>query len=230
MLASVALLAVAAPAVTHTEMSHACPVGAEDAAAAAVRSHFGEAARVTLSDVACVSSPGVRQSDAAVPEPGSRTEGPVRFVLYADGADGRARVGRLTAVVRVSALHVRTTRALPARTALGADSVAVQDGPIGRVPFGAVVDVDTALDGRLKRSVPAGAVLTRAVVEYPALVRSGRQVVTVARLHSVEVRGRAVAAQDGDLGDIVLVVNPDSRRRLRGRVVGEALVEVLHGS
>ena len=67
-------------------------------------------------------------------------------------------------------------------------------------------------------------------IERVALVRSGRDVVTLARIEGLEVRGRAVAVQSGDLGEVVLVVNPDSRKRLRGRVVGPALVEVLHVS
>jgi flagella basal body P-ring formation protein FlgA len=52
----------------------------------------------------------------------------------------------------------------------------------------------------------------------------------VARVGGLEVRGRAIAFQSGSAGDTVIVVNPDSRKRLRGRVIGPALVEVLHGS
>jgi flagella basal body P-ring formation protein FlgA len=55
-------------------------------------------------------------------------------------------------------------------------------------------------------------------------------VVTVAREGGLEVRGRAVAAQSGELGRTVIVVNPDSRKRLYGRVVAEGVVEVRHGS
>ena len=51
-----------------------------------------------------------------------------------------------------------------------------------------------------------------------------------ARIGAVEVRGRAIAAQSGGLGETVIVVNPDSRKRLRARIVADATVEVIHGS
>jgi flagella basal body P-ring formation protein FlgA len=55
-------------------------------------------------------------------------------------------------------------------------------------------------------------------------------VVTVARIGALEIRGRAIAAQSGSLGETVIVVNPESRKRLRGRIVADATVEVMHGS
>jgi flagella basal body P-ring formation protein FlgA len=194
---------------------------------AAVREAFGQEAAVTLADASCDRTPFVGRVDAAVPEPGSRTDGPVRFVLYGEGESGRTRVGRLTAVVRVTAPHVRTLLSLATRAPLDSTTVVARTGHIGRVLFGALVTVNDLASARLRRPLLADAVVTRTVVERPALVRSGGDVVTVARVQGVEVRGRAIAAQNGDLGDVVIVVNTDSRKRLRGRVVADAVVEVL---
>ena len=204
-----------------------CPDGAREAAVAAVRDAFGPQAVVALTDVACERAPSAGRVEAAVAEPASRTDGPVRFVLYSAGNPVRSRAGRLTAVVHVSAPHVRTAVPIAARTPIDPAMLATRNGPVGRVPFGSLVELADLGHTRLRRPMPADAVLTRAVVERTALVRSGVGVVTIARVHGVEVRGRAVAAQDGDMGDLVIVVNPDSRKRLRGRVVADALVEVL---
>lgn len=185
---------------------------------------------MTLTSVACEASASTSRADSAVPEPGSRTGGPVRFVLYATEGTVRARAGRLTAVVTVSAPHVRTVAAQPAHAVIDAHAVVAQDGPVGRIVFGALPAYDDLAGRRLRRAVPADTVLTMTAIAPTAMVRSGRDVVTVARVDGLEVRGRAVAVQSGDLGDVVLVVNPDSRKRLRGRVVGPATVEVLHVS
>lgn len=191
---------------------------------------FGEAADVTLTRVVCEVAPAATRADEAVPEPGSRSDGPVRFVLYVTEGAARVRAGRLTAVVAVSAPHVRTVAAQPARTRIERDMVAARHGSVGRVAFGRLPTYDEVVGQQLRRAATADAVLTTAAIERTALVRSGGEVVTVARVDGLEVRGRAVAAQSGDLGDIVIVVNPDSRKRLRGRVVAPATVEVLHVS
>lgn len=223
--AAVALACVPTAAVASSD----CLPGTTAAVEAAVRAVFGDEAVVTTRDVACAVTPGAVRVERAVPEPGSRTSGPVRFVLY-EGDGARSRAGRLTAHVEVATPHVRTVAALDARALLSPALLVVSRDPIGRVPFAALpqpADVDGA---RLRRPLPAGAVVVAASIEQVAAVRSGAEVVTVARVEGVEVRGRAVAAQDGHRGEIVIVINPDSRKRLRGRVLGDALVEVLHVS
>lgn len=226
--AAAALLLVAGGPVSAGARS--CPAGAEHAAVAGVRSVFGAAADVTLTEVVCETAPAATRADEAVPEPGSRSDGPVRFVLYATEGTSRVRAGRLTAVVAVSVPHVRTVAAQPARARLAGDMIAVRHGSVGRVPFGLLPTFEEVVGQQLRRAAAADAVLTMAALARAALVRSGGEVVTVARVDGLEVRGRAVAAQSGDLGDIVIVVNPDSRKRLRGRVVAPATVEVLHVS
>ncbi len=209
--------------------SAGCVPGAVAAAERAVKAVFGDDADVTFEDVTCSVAPGATQAAAAIAEPGSRTDGPVRFVLYAD-EDGRQRVGRLTARLTVAAPHVRARRALDAQAVLtGADVVTVR-GAVGRVPLAPLPQPHDVEGATARRPLAEGTVLTSSSIAPLTLVRSGDEVVTVASVDGVEVRGRAVAAQSGHRGAIVIVVNPDSRRRLRGRVVGEALVEVLHVS
>lgn len=207
-----------------------CGPDAEEAARVAVREAFGSEVEVFLSDASCehVEARGVIEH--AVAEPGSRTDGPVRFVLLGRRGDRRVRLGRLAAVVQVRAPHARARLALASGTVLDDSLVTTATDLVGRVTFGTLVTPGEISGAQVKRPVAADAVLTTTVVVRPAPVRSGADVVTVARVSGVEVRGRAVAAQSGRLGDIVLVVNPDSRKRLRGRVVAEGTVEVMHVS
>lgn len=203
---------------------------AMDAATRSVRKAFGGEADVTLSAPVLSLAGQAAPIGRAEAEPSSRTAGPVRFVLYAAGEGITPRLGRLTARVDVRAPHLRARQRIPARVRLAPADVELVRDDIGRQVF-AVLPTLAALDGAVTRK----ALLSHEVVSAPALiaralVTSGDEVVTVARVGTVEVRGRAIAAQSGTLGEIVIVVNPDSRKRLRARVVADARVEVILGT
>ncbi len=195
----------------------------------AVRDAFGGDADVTLDGPVLSIVPGADAIAVAVPEPTSRTGGRVRFVLY-DDREPRRRVGRLTADVRVAAPHLRARQAIRPATVLTPDLVEQVRADIGRQPFDVLPTLAQAADASTRGALREGDVVTTVALAIRPLVASGDEVVTVARVGALEVRGRAIAAQSGALGDTVIVVNPDSRRRLRGRVVGDDVVEVLHGS
>jgi flagella basal body P-ring formation protein FlgA len=200
------------------------------AATSAVREAFGGDADVALSSPVLTLVPGAGAIVRAVPEPSSRTGGPVRFVLYGEGGGTPARVGRLGAVVQVVAPHVRTRQKIAIGDALTADALEVVRDDVGRQPLAPLPGLEAVRGLTTRKALLAGEIVTRVAAVVPALVNSGDEVVTIARVGALEVRGRAVAAQSGTLGATVIVVNPDSKKRLRARVVGEALVEVLHAS
>lgn len=203
---------------------------ATTAAEAAVRDAFGGDVEVMISEPVLQAAAGSTGVVKAVPEPGSRSAGRVRFVLYADGDGPATRIGRLTAIVRVRAPHVRARGPIEVRSALVAEALAAIRDDIGRQPFQPLPSLDELVGGTTRKPLADNDVLTRSALVTRPLVASGDEVVTVARVGALEVRGRAIAAQSGGLGDKVIVVNPDSRKRLHARVVADALVEVIHGS
>lgn len=203
---------------------------ATTAAEAAVRDAFGGDVEVTISEPVLQAVAGAIGVVKAVPEPGSRSAGRVRFVLYGAGDGAATRLGRLTAVVRVRAAHVRARGPIDVRSTLVAESLEAVREDIGRQPFQPLPTLDDVVGGTTRKPLANKEVLTRSVLVARPLVASGDEVVTVARAGGLEVRGRAIAVQSGGLGDRVIVVNPDSRKRLYARVVADALVEVIHGS
>lgn len=200
------------------------------AATQAVREAFGGDADVTITAPVLTLVPGAGAIVRAVPEPSSRTGGPVRFVLYGDDQATPARIGRLGAEVRVSAPHVRTRQRVPVGEPLTVDVIEAVRADVGRQPLAALPSLASLRGLTTRKTLLPGEVITRVAAVVPALVNSGDEVVTIARVGALEVRGRAIAAQSGSLGDTVIVVNPDSKKRLRARVVADALVEVLHAS
>ncbi|BCS33519.1 hypothetical protein TBR22_A27460 [Luteitalea sp. TBR-22] len=226
-------------AVVLAVLSLAAPLGAQPAgdleaavaaATQAVREAFGGEAEVTITAPVLTLAPGAGPIVRAVPEPASRTGGPVRFVLFGDEHATPARVGRLGAVVHVVAPHVRARQKVAAGEALTADALEGVRDDVGRQPLSPLPTLEAVRGLTTRKALQAGEVVTRLAAVVPALVNSGDEVVTIARVGALEVRGRAIAAQSGTLGQTVIVVNPDSKKRLRGRVVAEALVEVLHAS
>ena len=222
-----ACLAVAVPAGAQTPADVAASVAA---ATAAVREVFGADAEVTVSEPVLSLTADTAIVARAVPEPSSRTAGPVRFVLYAAGEGPVRRIGRLTARIDVAATHVRARQRVAVRAVVNADDVEEVRGDIGRQLFGILPTVATVTGASTRKTLIAGEVVTPSALVARDMVASGEEVVTVARIGALEVRGRAIAAQSGGLGETVIVVNPDSRRRLRARIVADATVEVIHGS
>jgi flagella basal body P-ring formation protein FlgA len=161
----------------------------------------------------------------ATPDPGARLGRTTRFALrrtsgmFAGEAACRLRVE--TTIAR-AARDLRRGRVLDDRDVEIARG-SLSEGPLKRPPVEVV-------GARVTRDVAAGAILTAPMLVVAPLVRSGETVTAVVRMGSMEARARGVASQNGDLGELIRVVNPESRRAFLARVVGRGRVEVFHGS
>ena len=218
--AAAAILAVSMLAL-HAEP--ACPGDA--AIEAAVLETLGVSAGVRVQTASC-SVPDGAAVDAAVAAPGARLGRPVRFRLLYQGR----QVGYAIATADGTVRHVRTTRALSAATVLAETDVEAVEGRlqgqlIQRLP--AIADV---VGLSLARPLGAGEPVTSLAVKVPPAVRSGDRVVIRSAFGGVEARATGTALQTGRIGDVIRLVNADTRRPLRGRIVGNGEVEVVHGS
>lgn len=164
----------------------------------------------------------------AAPETSARSGRSAVFALSAAGQGGRRRIGSAVATVLVEGPCVRAARALARGEVIGADDVLERTGPLDDVPLRALPERASLLGAKLARDVAAGDVLTDIVVRPVPLVQSGDEVTIRARVDGVEAQGRAIAAQSGGAGALIQVVNPETRRMLKGRVVGRSEVEVIH--
>ena len=81
-------------------------------------------------------------------------------------------------------------------------------------------------DGPARR--PDAATRRSAVPHPPTLIRAGDRVRVTARINGVEAVVIAIAEQSGVAQQIIRVVNPDSRRAIRARVVAAGEVEVVN--
>ncbi|HWI16429.1 MAG TPA: flagellar basal body P-ring formation chaperone FlgA [Vicinamibacterales bacterium] len=196
-----------------------------EAITAAVRARMGAGATVsidTLTIESNVDGPAVQ----AVPEPGSKLGRAIRFILRS--SDMRARTGSATALVRVSVGHAHTTRALERGVAIADGDIVPASHDIAGAVLRPLPTLRDAAQARTVRPLAAGACITAPAIAALPAVRGGQEVVAVVRFGGVEARTIVTASQSGEAGSIIRVVNRQSQRPLKARVVSEGLVEIIH--
>jgi flagella basal body P-ring formation protein FlgA len=194
----------------------------------AVEHRIAVPATVGLRDLVVSLPADVDGSVFATVPPDARAGEPTRVVLKVVRSNGRtARYGEATCVIDLKLQGLRTTRPVAKGSDLGPDDLQrVEVDAAGWALRGLPLEVDA---GRAVQDIAAGQVVQRPMVAPAPLVRAGDDVTLTFRIGPVVVEGRGVAIQAGRLGDVIHVVNPDSKRRITARVSGRGLVEVQHG-
>lgn len=77
------------------------------------------------------------------------------------------------------------------------------------------------------RTISSGAVVRPNDVAEPVQVRRNSQVKMIYRLGRMEITATGRALGQGRMGDIISVMNLDSRKRVEGRVTGMGTVEMV---
>lgn len=194
----------------------------------AVESRIGQPGAAI--DALSITATPVEGAIEATPAPDARTDRPSLFSLTVTTPQGPRRVGSAMATVNVIAQVVRARAPLARGAELTGADVEAWHGPIGRAALKRLPQPREIEGAKTARAIDAGGVLTSDVLTVPPSVRSGQQVKVRAVVDGIVAHGLAIATENGRLGAVVRVVNPDSKRTLVGRVVGPGEVEVIHGS
>lgn len=218
----IALLAVA-PAV------HASPEAHDIDAAilGALERRLGPGAEVTLEAVRVVRPPEGPVIDAQI-APGARMGRPLQVRLGTAASGGRVSwTGTADVRARIVVSHAHAAHTLTRGTELMPEDVAAVQHEIGEGPLAKWPTAEELVNGTLVRNLAAGACIGRTSVVIPPAVRNGQIVIATARVDGVEATARLVAAGSGEPGAIIRVVNQDSRRVMRARIVAAGIVEIV---
>ena len=200
-----------------------------DALAAEVRSRMGVSAVVLVDHVEIAVRSRVEGSVGVTIAPDARLDAPIEFGIVGPGPSGRAvSIGRGRANVQVSVSHAVAARTITRGTVLTVNDVAEVVGPPGAVPVRRLPTVAGLVGATLRRDAASGEVVTVQSVTLPPAVRVGDVVQARASIGSVQVMGALTVLDNGAEGAIVRVVNRESRRELRARVIRSGVVEVIH--
>jgi flagella basal body P-ring formation protein FlgA len=123
--------------------------------------------------------------------------------------------------------RVVTARAVARGQALAAEDLRSERAEIAGVPVRRLPGLAQLVGSRALRVLPEGAVVLENAVSLRRAVEPGDAVSVVAAAGAVEVTATFIAADGGDPGAVIRVVNPETRRYVRARVKEDAVVEVI---
>lgn len=202
---------------------------AADAVARAVEARMGRGAAVEVEAITVTATP-VDGALEATPAPDARSGRPSLFSLTVTTPAGPRRVGSAMATVRVEADLLQAAVPLTRGAIVSESDITAVRGVAERVPFRPLPVASEVVGARVTRPLAAGSVVTGDMLSVVPAVKSGQQVRVRVSVDGIVAYGLAVAAEQGRVGEVIKVVNPDSKRTLSGRVTAPGEVEVLHGS
>jgi flagella basal body P-ring formation protein FlgA len=204
----------------------AADVRVNDAIVAAVRERLGADAEVVVDSLE-IFTPAGTAPDARVDamlDPAARLGDIVRFTLTVNGA----RTGHADARLRVVVEHARAVRFVPRGALLAAGDVEdvtdeLVNGPLRHLPRASDV-----AGGRALRDLAAGVAIAESSIAMLPVVRSGQTVTAISHAFGIEAAATMVAAESGNAGAVIRVVNRTTRKALRARIVSAEVVEIIH--
>lgn len=118
-------------------------------------------------------------------------------------------------------------RSLARGDTIAAEDLRVERQPRNRAGTGrSILDPSEIVGRQARRPLRAGQPAIATEFMRPQVVARGDVVTVVYRSRALQITGRGQALQPGAVGDLVPVLNPQSKRTLHGTVVGPGLVEI----
>ena len=198
-------------------------ISAVDAIRAAVVARLGIEATVEVESLDVSGNAPVFRE--ARPDPAARLGRPVRFTLVTDSGGALPA----TATITVTGALVVATRNVARGESLKPEDLDESRRVITDVPLRRLPQLSELVGSRALRVLPAGEAVPGNAVAIRRKVEPGDPVTVVAASGAVEVTATFVAADGGQTGAVIRVVNPETRRFLRGRVLSNGKIEVIDG-
>ncbi|HBN09510.1 MAG TPA: flagella basal body P-ring formation protein FlgA [Cyanobacteria bacterium UBA8530] len=110
--------------------------------------------------------------------------------------------------------------------ALDSGNVQIQRKRLQDLPSQPLTKLEGLSNARAKRDIPSGTVLTSGLIDLPSAIKSGSMVTVQVLSGDLTILSSGQALSDGQIGQLVRIRNPASKREFSGRVLGEGLVEV----
>jgi flagella basal body P-ring formation protein FlgA len=198
----------------------------------AVHGRFGGGTGIVVTDVATAIAIPPDGGLEAVPDPDGRSGARVGFTLVATRVSGgrpqAVRIGRASAIVRVWPEQVRMRRFVARGTTMSDDDVELAWDEAAAIVLRRLPTREEVIGARALRDLASGALVANGAVVTQPVVRPGDSVLVTASGPDFQVTAAMDAVEAGVPGAIIHVVNRDSRRTLRARVVSKGVVEIVH--
>jgi flagella basal body P-ring formation protein FlgA len=220
MVVTVGVLTLAICATSHAQQPTELP--AVDVIRAALLERLGPDVEVNVTPLSLPAEPKVFTK--ATPDPSAWLGRPMRFSLI--GPTGRAI--QATADVKIVAEYAIATHSISRGQVLKEDDLLPAKGEVREVPLKRLPTVAALVGAKTLRPLAAGTPIQASFVAMKKAIQPGDRVTVVAAAGAIEVTATLIAADGGDIGDVIRVVNPETKRYLRGRVLRRGTVEVMY--
>jgi flagella basal body P-ring formation protein FlgA len=189
----------------------------------AVRARLGAGVDVDILQIGITGSARVFRD--ARPDPSARLGRPIRFTLVT--TDGGLLP--VSVVLAVTGERVVALRAIDRGAVVSAADIETVRGVLADVPLRRLPGAGDLAGGKALRPIAGGVTVLPGFVAARRAVEPGDQVTATAAGGAVQVTAEFTAADGGAIGDVIRVVNPATRRYVRGRIVRKGFVEVING-
>ncbi len=200
----------------------------------AVRDHVLEQTGLSAEDVVCdfvqvpaaFAIPTGEVTYTVVPLSNKRCSGYQAFSVCVriDGIDAATK--RVSVNIRQFRPVVVTQRRIGRDEVIGDEQIKLERREVTNSIGNYLTRTADVVGKRAMRSVSAGVLLTDVMVGKPLAVRRNDYVTLRARYGAVTVRTKCIALKDACVGESVDVMNKDSKKVIRARVVAPNLVEL----
>lgn len=163
------------------------------------------------------------ESLVAFPEPGSRLGRPMRFIL----AVGDTRVGSVVAKLAVTGAAIRSSRAVARGESIDPDAIELVETELEGILLDRLPTMSEIVGAQARRDLRVGEILTASTVLVAPVVKSGDEVKVSLSTGAIQVTGVGRASGSGQVGDLIRVLVPSSRRGLKARITGPGSVEIV---
>ncbi len=147
---------------------------------------------------------------------------PVNFYV-----DGKPRKKIWVSVSLGVMKEVLVTRRLLGRyQPITQDDITLKKVDIATLSSDVILGYENILGKRTKRKIRVGTVLRETLIELPPLIKPGDLVTLVAESAGMKITTHGVAKKKGRKGEMIMVVNLDSKKRINAQVVDANTVKV----
>lgn len=129
--------------------------------------------------------------------------------------------------VRVFRKVLVLTTLVPAGAAVGMGQVEWQEREITNLSGTPILNVDSLAQYRTRRYLHKGTILTTSVLAPPAIVEPGETLSLVYHQNQIQLTLQARSLQSGAEGDVIWFMFPDTRKRIKGKIINQHLAVVV---
>ncbi|BBB91539.1 MAG TPA: flagellar basal body P-ring formation chaperone FlgA [Methylomusa anaerophila] len=141
--------------------------------------------------------------------------------------DGQpAAVARVRFDIRLYQDVIVTAKLINAKEKVSLENCRLERRDIGRITPGYITDFNKIREMSVRRTLPAGIVLTGLMLDKPVIIKRGTMITIVGGDSGIEVTAAGIALQNGYEGQLIQVQNANSKKLISAVVADAGTVRV----